>query len=372
MAETLDTIAVEPWAIESGLKNLKANNRSSVTASERTIKAAVANLIVLGELGKAEEVSAILSRVTKTFPTKIFHLSSSEDDNALLTEVGIPINRISGDEVIQSEMIRLRVGKGRVKGIPSLLFGNLQSDVPIIALMLGDFCDDSLGVSGEIFSAMGEYIDRVVFDSTTIQCLGEAVASLKSLVGSGETFSVYDLSWYKMERFRNIVVEVFDSERVSDPLTAISELKLSYSSKDGMLSAEAALAVKWIMFCLDWKTTDRAAPGRVTCVRSDGSPSILRISKQELDDRLDQDFSIAFVSEDGERTVKALKMKSHWEFQVNGVSSGSFRATIKEEKLREEMVLETLFSAKPDTGPREVLNGLEVFLKDLSRAGLSD
>ena len=126
-----------------------------------------------------------------------------------------------------------------------------------------------------------------------------------------------------MERFRNIVVEVFDSERVSDPLTAISELKLSYSSKDGMLSAEAALAVKWIMFCLDWKTTDRAAPGRVTCVRSDGSPSILRISKQELDDRLDQDFSIAFVSEDGERTVKALKMKSHWEFQVNGVSSGS-------------------------------------------------
>ncbi len=372
MAETLDTIAVEPGAIESGLKKLKAKGPSSLVAPERTIKAAVANLIVLGEPDRAQEISAILLRVTKTFPTKIFYLSISNDEDVLLTEVGIPIHPISGDEVIQSELIRLSVGKARVKGIPSFLFGNLQSDVPVIALMLGDFCADSLGVSEEIFSAMGEYIDRVVFDSTTIGCLGEAVASLRSLGGSRETLSIYDLSWYKMERFRNIVVEVFDSERVLDPLTAIYELKLSYSNKDEMLSAEAALAIKWIMSCLDWKTTDRTAPGRVTCVRGDGSPATLRISRQEFRDTVEQDFSVAFVTADGERTVKAIKMKSHWEFQVKGVSFESFRATIKEEKLREEMVVETLFSARPDSGPKEVLSGLENFLQNLSRASVGN
>jgi len=369
----IKTTEVEPGSIESGLKTLKAENAAQSPVSERIIKAAVANIIVVGDASGSNEAFSVVSRIAQSFPVKIFLISSSSSSKDLRSEIGLLENRVTSDELIQSELVKIVLGKDRVNGLPSLLFGSLSSDVPLMSLILGDFCGDSSGIFNEIVVSMSEDIDRVIFDSSTAQCLQETISDLgkfgASFGKSSEGFSVYDLSWTRLERFRDIVVEMFDTDRVADPLSSISELRLSYSGWNGLLSAEAALAVKWIFSCLGWRSTDRATVGRVTCVKKDGSPAVLRVVNQLEEKGVEQSFRVEFICEDGERAIRAVKRQAHWEFQVVGLADESLRMTSRTEPPKEEMIVDTLFSARPDPGPGSVVNELSSFLKNVGNAG---
>ena len=147
----------------------------------------------------------------------------------------------AGAKHICSEQVSLFV-KGNVKRLlPNLLFGQLDSDLPLTLLWR---CDCPEQMDPEVW----RWVDRLIFDSAAWLHPRQQIAALRHQLGTGRTV-MCDLAWTRTLRLRQALAQMFDT---AENLAALHKMKSVRIVFAPGARSSAVLLLGWLAAQLGW------------------------------------------------------------------------------------------------------------------------
>jgi len=222
-------------------------------------RACTLNLVVVCSDG-AEDLQAatkLVARVAETEPGRALVISFPEGDerengaDGMEVYVSAHCHRGAGGKQICSEQITLEArGAGR-ELIPATVLQLLEGELPVYTLWRREeFGRDSLP------QALCGLSDRFIANSGNRRDPMRALAGLQSfstgVSGEGRTA---DISWERIESWREALASFFDSPSLRPGLNRIQGLQIEASGPAGPgdLTAAGAYLAGWLASRLDWK-----------------------------------------------------------------------------------------------------------------------
>lgn len=150
------------------------------------------------------------------------------------------------------EQVALYCPGGGGASIPSLVLATLHPDLPTLLWWRGD---PPFGT--DLLEQMIEPMSRVVFDSRHFSSsarMGEILALLDDRYHQEQAFS--DLSWGRIESWREEIAAFFDPPEVTPCLQELAEVEIRYHPDEGSGEPppQPLLLAGWLASRLGWKT----------------------------------------------------------------------------------------------------------------------
>lgn len=216
------------------------------------MRACLFNLIIYITKGKRIEYFKNLAReVIKKFPSRIiFIILDPEKVSDKLQVSASVITAEKAENEIACDLIEITTSKKHHERIPLIILPHLIPDLPIY-LVHGD--DPS--VDNRVADTLETYADRIIFDSESSLNLPAFAQAILRHQESSKT-DIADLSWARIEEWRELFSEIFRSE---DQLTFIRETKTITISYQGEKSSsyphsgiQAVFFQCWIASEMEW------------------------------------------------------------------------------------------------------------------------
>lgn len=301
-------IPVDPGKIASALDRIRreAAELDAVSPSERTgsdtprVRATLSNVILLTSAGEdslsVEELEEIITDLCITHPSRFFVVQCLDEkkdgSEDLKTSVSSRCVRADSGVHVCSEEIYISATRQGLSLVPNLLLSLLLPDLKTIMFVLSDpgskcRCVASGPLAGggvaQFVAEVSRVCDAVVVDSSSYFGCADSLRVL-----SGDALSapeldggvlLYDLSWRRLRRMREIITEQFDIEQLLLPTVHLKEIRISAAvARECCCSiSESLLLAAWMLSSLSWEvetalvSDDDGARGRVFCRNVSGS-----------------------------------------------------------------------------------------------------
>ncbi len=282
----VERLSVKPSEIEKGLDRLRTSAQSKAgSAPQPRMRAVLANIVVLvsdtGQFGNDSSLDKFISRMAVAHPSRFFIIRINREsiEGRPPIDSQVSSRQITSDSgaFLSSEEIYLDVDEEALHYVPNLLLSLFVADVDVVLVIPEPFGHRKEEVG--LLKDLRRFARLVLFDSSSFQNYGPEVRLLLEQCGSLEEhpreghvpqpkrFS--DVSWRRTKRWRSLLSECFDSERLSSAQNSVSRIKFfSCRTEDelsrGSLSSDTYLIAGWCAACLNWnlsnavwKRTDR-------------------------------------------------------------------------------------------------------------------
>ncbi|MCH9630782.1 MAG: hypothetical protein S4CHLAM37_07880 [Chlamydiia bacterium] len=241
---------VHPSEIESQLTTIW----DSLQGKGKT-RASLFNLIIYSNLNtRTDYLYEISQKLIEKFPSRIIFITV--DDKApsetLKTSVSV-ISSESENSETACDFINILLSKDSEERAPFLILPHLLTDLPIYLLWADDPSkNDPTGQKLEKLAT------RVIFDSESTDHLGDfASALLKHKDNSGS--DIADLNWARIEGWRTLLAETFNSKEKLSDLSTLSQMKIFYNCTENNFfchtKIQALYLQTWIATQMNWEFT---------------------------------------------------------------------------------------------------------------------
>ena len=237
------------------------------------IRATLSNIIMLLPPSPDKKINsridALIESLCIVHPSRFFiieMLDSSADGGDLRTAVSSRCVLASSGSHVCSEEIYISVKPAAAQHIPNLLLSNLVPDVAADLLLLGnplagDCPVEEQGVL-QLVAASDRMSDRVIFDSSRFESFGECLQSIiaqssddagqssfgVSGIYSEQNYKFRDVNWRRLRRWRSLVREQFNLDRISGRTDSLATIEIVTADKNAQprMGADAVLLGAWI------------------------------------------------------------------------------------------------------------------------------
>jgi len=271
---------VKPTQVETELEKIRSDAAKQDAAREAQAtgsasaraRATLSNLIILNASRSSERVDEAIDKLIDelciAYPSRFFIVDANLGEDAGGTGIATAVSSRcfltdSGAHVC-SEEIYVSVEKKSVSLVKNLLVSLFAPDVDVVLLVLGDLVRNDPQRSFEtLLSALGPMCERVVYDSGQFHEYDKSLFLLSN-VSDGQFEKLSDVNWKRTRRWRALISEGFDAERLSDTSMRISRVSLfCRSSREdlqaGRVPADALLIAAWLCVSLGESEIKRCA-----------------------------------------------------------------------------------------------------------------
>ena len=163
-------------------------------------------------------------------------------------------------------------GEARQSGLaPNLVFGHLDSDLPLYLWRQGEFQSPS--------EQLMAWVDRLIFDSAAWPTPGSQFTIVRRIAREHDLEdAVADLNWTRYGGLRTAVAQFFDAPGAAGTLAGLRAVEITYAGGTGSRTG-ALLLAGWLAAQLDWTPAEggkgtlsfRSEAGQPVSVSLDGS-----------------------------------------------------------------------------------------------------
>ena len=282
---TINRLAVATSDIEKGLERLRMTHAPGVKKTpaldpstagipQPRMRAVLANIIVLvradGKFGDEKNLDSFISRLAVAHPSRFFIIRLHDEGSASITSQVISRQIVpdSGAHLFSEEIYLDVAGEG-THFVPNLLLSLFIADVDVVLVI-----PETLGRKEheiQLLRDLRKLSRLVLFDSSSFARYGADVKHLLDQCGSLEELPredhfpqakrFSDLAWRRTKRWRSLLGECFDSERLVSRQTEVSRIKIFVCAEveeigQGKISSDAFLMAGWCAACLSWDLED--------------------------------------------------------------------------------------------------------------------
>src|SRR5438477_9538747 len=271
-AETYSVgLPVEIGQIDRELKKLWAEGEGAMT------RASHINLAVYSEEpGSLARNTEILSQITENHACRAIVIGADSSTKQDRVEAWISAHcHISGSGAkrICSEQISFLLEGASVKLLPSIVFSQLDSDLPLYLWWQSDFAQP---MDPQLWS----WIDRLIYDSQSWRDFNAQIRLVEMAQREAKQRIVLcDLNWTRLVHFRLAFAQFFDHPGSHHHFREIKNASIIFGN--GFRST-AILFVGWLAAQLGWEIRSEKNAGPIELENSDGET--VRIQLQEKGD----------------------------------------------------------------------------------------
>ena len=134
--------------------------------------------------------------------------------------------------------------------------------------------------TNDLLSGLAKLSDFVVYDSSRLTAYSKSVDAIRDCDDNQLNAGCFcrDIGWRRTERWRTLITEQFDSERVQVATDRIQSLRITYRKGCGVVAGDALLLAGWFYSALGWstRTASKTEEGvSVSCKRPDGNEAVI-------------------------------------------------------------------------------------------------
>ncbi len=276
-------------------RQAQAQDKSSETTR---IRATLSNIIILlppvPDKESLASVDSLIESLCIAHPSRFFVIDMLEPDAkgaSLRTAVSSRCVLASSGSHVCSEEIYISSKPEAAQHVPNLILSNLVPDVAADFLLIGNplitDCPQEDERVLQLIGASDRMSDRVIFDSSQFEDFGRCLDALLSQYDVGEgsssfgvsgiygkgNFKFRDVNWRRLRRWRALVREQFEIERVSERTSELSSIEIvtCNSNASARVGADAALIGAWIARCLEFDFGDASTDGSTISLKLRGA-----------------------------------------------------------------------------------------------------
>lgn len=265
---------VKPSNIESELDKIRnaaavqdaARDQASGGGPAPRARATLSNCIILNAKAPGKEsdlaIDALMNELCIAYPSRFFvvdcNLPSNAQSSGIATAVSSRCFLAESGTHVCSEEVYISVEQRSIPLVQNLLVSLFAADVDIVVLVAGDPVGGAGANEGlaPLLSALLPISDRVIYDSaqfadyrTSLGVLAGAAGPSAQSLGDDK---LYDVTWQRIKRWRSLIAEGFDAERLTTLADSISRITLRCQSsadaiRKGALPGDALLLAGWIL-----------------------------------------------------------------------------------------------------------------------------
>src|SRR5437868_6341234 len=271
-AETYSVgLPVEIGQIDRELKKLWAEGEGAMT------RASHINLAVYSEEpGSLARNTEILSQITENHACRAIVMAADPSARQDRVEAWISAHcHVSGTGAkrVCSEQISFLLEGSSVKLLPSIVFSQLDSDLPLYLWWQSDF-------SEPMDPQLWAWIDRLIYDSQKWREFdGQMQLVEKAQREAKQRIVLCDLNWTRLVHFRLAFAQFFDHPGSHHHFREIESGSIVFGND---FRSTAILFVGWLAAQLGWEIRNRKKSNEVELETSAGKP--IRINLQEKGD----------------------------------------------------------------------------------------
>lgn len=227
---------IDPGKIEPELMKLWEQ------VSKEKTRACLFNLIIFNKLSeRTDYIREIVRKVSEKYPCRVLFISSDPASSQHYLKTAISI---VGEGSIACDYIDIGVAGREIEKVPFLILPHIIPDLPISLLWTED-----PSIDHPLFEPLSHLATRIVFDSESADDLtrfAEKILTFKNI-------DVADLNWARMERWRDLLASLFQSEEKAH---TIEEIHIAYNCHPtesfSHLKVQATYLISWLASRLHW------------------------------------------------------------------------------------------------------------------------
>ncbi len=210
-------------------------------------KASLVNFAIYSEAKDALSFnSRLMAEVTRENACRAILLAANPEASKPRVQAWISahchVGRAGGKQVC-SEQIAFLIEGGDQETMQSLLFSNLDSDLPLYLWWQDQFPED-------IDTQLWTWVDRLFFDSQSWREPAQQMKILRSSVHGGQSRTVLcDLNWRRLIYLRLALAQSFDHPWAWEKLSSANSITVTH---DPEYWTTAVLLVAWLARQLGW------------------------------------------------------------------------------------------------------------------------
>src|SRR6266550_1954238 len=305
--------------IDRELKKLWSEGEGAMT------RASMINLAVYSEEPDSlVRNTSLLARVTENHACRGIVIGANPQSKKDRIEAWISAHCHVGRAVTKqvcSEQISFSLEGAKVKLLPSIVFAQLDSDLPLYLWWQSKFAEP---MDPQLWS----WIDRLIYDSQTWRDFNAQIRLVEMAQREAKQRIVLcDLNWTRLVHFRLAFAQFFDHQGSHHHFREIESGSIVFGNE---FRSTAILFIGWLAAQLGWEIRNGKKSNEIELENSDGKP--IRINLQEK----------------GEVPIASFTAQSHEiEFQVMQADCGDLLEVCRG-KLGEAQARQVLPSAEND------------------------
>lgn len=245
MTEPQDLVRAMPVEVAQINRSLKALWEQEENVLTR---ASLINFAVYSEAPDALSANTqLMEQITREHACRVILLAANPAASKQRVQAWISAHcHVTGASARQvcSEQIAFLVDGGSPDLIRNILFGHLDSDLPLYLWWQGEF-------SNQIDQQLWSWVDRFFFDSHSWRGPARQIGILRrSVASAGSRCVLCDLNWRRLIYLRLAFAQLFDHPWAAQQIDAIRRLEVTY---DPEYWTTAVLFISWIACQLGWE-----------------------------------------------------------------------------------------------------------------------
>ncbi len=231
--ESKDLYYYQPAALNKLSSELAKAFESMEADGNRYIKSATINtLLVVNSNYDKKEIEDLIYSLTLVHPNRIFLIVLDETLKEIKSEFSTRCHKISKNEHICSEVIRLFTSNINLSGLKSVIRANLITGVSTELILYEGV--NPLDVCNQ-FAALSE---QIIFTSSIFK---NKFSDLNKLLQFDSL--LIDLDWVKLSLWREQVKDLFNNPAAKEKLSELKQIEISYSGD----KIQALFLAGWLM-----------------------------------------------------------------------------------------------------------------------------
>lgn len=269
IAENFSLGQIEIGQIDRELKKLWAEGEGAMT------RASLINLAVYSEEpGSLARNTQLVSQITENHSCRAIVIAADPSTKDARAEAWISAHcHVGGADAkhVCSEQISFLLKGASVKLLPSIVFSQLDSDLPLYLWWQSPFPQ-------EMDAQLWAWIDRLIYDSQTWENFDSQMRLVETAQREAKQRIVLcDLNWTRLVHFRLAFAQFFDHPASHHRFEKIKNAKLVFG--DGYFST-ALLFVGWMAAQLGWEIAERAGDETLRCTNAAGKTVTVKLQER--------------------------------------------------------------------------------------------
>ena len=243
-------LPVEIGKIDKELKKLWREGEGAMT------RASLINLAIYSEKpGSLEKNTQLIFRITENHACRALVIGVDRESKENRVDAWINAHchlTRAGSKQICSEQISFLLEGPCTKFLPSIVFSQLDSDLPLYLWWQDDFPDP-------MDPQLWAWVDRLIFDSQTWKNFSTQMRLVETAEQEAKQRIVLcDLNWTRLDKVRYAIAQFFDHPTSHHHFSKMESVKVYFAPG---FKSTAILLIGWLAAQLNWKTNQQEMNG---------------------------------------------------------------------------------------------------------------
>ena len=280
MSENKDIYYYHPAKITE-LSSMLAEAYSSMEADGgKYVKSATINKIIVVPAGfNKSEIEELIYTLTLVHPNRTFLIVLDDNCNELEAEFSTRCHKVSKEDHVCSEVIRLYSHPDKISELKTVLRANLITGVNTELILTGEL--DPV----QTYKQFGDLSEQIIYSSSSLK---KNFSEIKKIIESDQV--LVDLEWINIGEWRQQIKEAFASHALKEKIDKINRIELTHNNS----LSSALLLAGWITYKLGF---DYISGNKKQFNYLSKNGKKLELSIQEKEDKIKSILGVVFKLE---------------------------------------------------------------------------